>query len=165
MRSPPSVTFGLSIALVVCACARTEVRATASPTTDFQAFKTYAFVPVERLDMAGSQMADPVTRRNLEEAIGRGLQAKGLSPAASDTRPSLLVSYFADVFQGEDEKRPISGSTGGPNYQRQGMLTVDLIDTVDQQVVWQGEAWARDPNFRVAEKIVADLLRKYPQAR
>jgi hypothetical protein len=64
-----------------------------------------------------------------------------------------------------DKNQPISGSTGGPNYQRQGVLTVDLIDTVDQQVVWHGEAWARDPNFRVAEKIVADLLRKYPQAR
>jgi hypothetical protein len=161
------VTFGLSVALVLGACAgpRTEVIATGSPTADFQAFKTYAFVPVDRLDMAGSQMMDPVTRRNLEAAIGRELQAKGLSPAASDIKPSLLVSYFADVYEGVDKNRPISGSTGETRWQRQGRLTIDLIDTADQQVVWHGDAWARDPNFRIAEEIVADLLRRYPKAR
>jgi hypothetical protein len=167
MRSPRFVTFGLSVALVLGACAgpRTEVVATGSPTADFQAFKTYAFVPVDRLDMAGSQMMDPVTRRNLEAAIGRELQAKGLSPAASDIKPSLLVSYFADVYEGVDKNRPISGSTGETRWQRQGRLTIDLIDTADQQVVWHGDAWARDPNFRIAEEIVADLLRRYPKAR
>jgi hypothetical protein len=167
MRSPRFVTFGLSVALVLGACAgpRTEVIATGSPTADFQAFKTYAFVPVDRLDMAGSQMMDPVTRRNLEAAIGRELQAKGLSPAASDIKPSLLVSYFADVYEGVDKNRPISGSTGETRWQRQGRLTIDLIDTADQQVVWHGDAWARDPNFRIAEEIVADLLRRYPKAR
>jgi hypothetical protein len=161
------VTFGLSVALVLGACAgpRTEVIAAGSPTADFQAFKTYAFVPVDRLDMAGSQMMDPVTRRNLEAAIGRELQAKGLSPAASDIKPSLLVSYFADVYEGVDKNRPISGSTGETRWQRQGRLTIDLIDTADQQVVWHGDAWARDPNFRIAEEIVADLLRRYPKAR
>jgi hypothetical protein len=161
------VTFGLSVALVLGACAgpRTEVVATGSPTADFQAFKTYAFVPVDRLDMAGSQMMHPVTRRNLEAAIGRELQAKGLSPAASDSKPSLLVSYFADVYEGVDKNRPISGSTGETRWQRQGRLTIDLIDTADQQVVWHGDAWARDPNFRIAEEIVADLLRRYPKAR
>jgi len=167
MSSPRSATFGLSVTLVLGACAgpRTEVIATGSPTADFQAFKTYAFVPVDRLDMAGSQMMDPVTRRNLEAAIGRELQAKGLSPAASDIKPSLLVSYFADVYEGVDKNRPISGSTGETRWQRQGRLTIDLIDTADQQVVWHGDAWARDPNFRIAEEIVADLLRRYPKAR
>jgi hypothetical protein len=167
MLSARSVTFGLFAALALGACAgpRTEVMASASPTADFRAFQTYAFVPTDRLDMAGSQMGDPVTRRNLEAAIGRELEARGLSPAASGTRPSLLVSYFADVYEGVDEHRPTSGYTGDMRYQRQGKLAIDLIDPADEQVVWHGEAWARDPNFRVAEQVVADLLRKYPQAR
>jgi hypothetical protein len=167
MRSSRSATFGLSVALVLGACAgpRSEVIANASPTANFEAFKTYAFVPVDRLDMTGSQMPDPVTRRNLETAIGRELQAKGLSPAASDAKPSLLVSYFADVFEGVDKNRPISGTTGENRWQRQGKLTIDLIDTSDQQVVWHGDAWASDPSFKIAEQVVADLLRKYPQAR
>ena len=85
MCSSRSVTLGLSVALVLGACAgpRSEVIATASPTANFQAFKTYAFVPADRLDMTGSQMKDPVTRKNLEAAIGRELQAKGLSPAGA----------------------------------------------------------------------------------
>jgi len=168
MRSSRSVTLGLSVALVLGACAGLrswEVSATASPTANFKAFETYAFVPVDRLDMTGSQMMDPVTRRNLEAAIGRELQAKGLAPAASDTRPSLLVSYFADVYEGPDKNRPVSGGASGSNWQRQGELKIDLIDTADRQVVWHGEAWSRDPNFRIADQLIADLLRKYPQAR
>jgi hypothetical protein len=162
-----SKALGLSAALVLGACAgaRTEVVATASPTADFRAFHTFAFVSVDRLDMAGSQMMDPVTRRNLEAAISRGLQARGLTPAASDVKPSLLVSYFADVYEGVDRNRPISGSTGGNTSERQGKLAIDLIATADQRVVWHGDAWARDPNFQVAEQIVADLLQKYPPER
>jgi len=166
MLSARSVTFSVSVALALGACAgpRTEAMASASPTADFRAFRTYAFVPVDRLDMAGSQMGDPVTRRNLEAAIGRELEAKGLSMAASDIKPSLLVSYFADVYEGVDQNRPTSGYTGDTRYQRQGKLTIDLIDTANQQIVWHGDAWVRDPNVRIAEQLVADLLRKYPHA-
>jgi hypothetical protein len=168
MRSACPTTLSLSLILGLGACATTpwsEVNATVNPTSDFRSFRTYAFVPADRLDMSGSQMADPVTRRNLEAAIGRELQAKGLSLAASDTMPSLLVSYFADVYQGPDRKRPISGGAGGTNEQRQGELIIELIDTVSQQVAWRGDAWVRDPNAQIAERIVVDLFRKYPQAR
>jgi hypothetical protein len=168
MRILPSVTLSLSVALTLGACATTpwaEVHATTSPDANFRAFTTFAFVPIDRLDMSGSQMADPVTRQNLEAAIGRELQAKGLSPVANDARPSLLVSYFADVYEGVSKDRPISGSTGGTNWERQGNLTVDVIDAASQQVAWHGEAWMRDPNFKSASQLVADLFRKFPQAR
>ena len=167
MRSFRSVALGVSIAVALGACAgpRTEVIAKPSPTVDFRAFKTFAFVSVDRLDMTGSQMADPVTRRNLEAAIGGELQARGLSPAPVDTKPSMLVSYFADVYQEADKNRPISGYTGGANVQRQGFLSVDIIDAANDQVAWHGEAWARDPNAKIAEQVVGDLMRQYPQAR
>ncbi len=42
---------------------------------------------------------------------------------------------------------------------------VELIASADQQVVWRGEAWVRDPNVKIAEQLVTDLFRKYPQAR
>jgi len=166
MRPSRHLVFGLFIALELGGCAgpRTEVIAKVSPAADFRAFKTYAFVTVDRLDMTGSQMADPVTRRNLEAAIGRELQAKGLSPAPIDTKPSLLVSYFADVYQEADKNRPISGSTGGANVQRQGYLAITIADPARDQVAWQGEAWARDPNAKIAEQVVVELMRKFPQA-
>jgi hypothetical protein len=110
--------------------------------------------------MAGSRMMDPVSRRNIEAAIGRELQEKGLSPASSE-QPSLLVSYFADVYEAPNEQRP-STPTAGVNWARQGKLTIDLIETVDLQVVWHGEAWARDPNFEISEKVIAELFRQYP---
>jgi hypothetical protein len=52
-------------------------------------------------------MADPVTRRNLEAAIGRELQAKGLSQAG------LLVSYFADVYRRPTRIGPSRGRRVG----------------------------------------------------
>ena len=167
MRSCRPAVLSLSIALALGACAgpRTEVIAKVSPTADLRAFKTYAFVSVDRMDMTGSQMADPVTRRNIETAIGRELQTKGLSPAPADTKPSMLVSYFADVYQEADKNRPISGYTGGANVQRQGFLAIDVIDPTSGQVAWHGEAWARDPNAKIAEQVVVDLMREYPQTR
>jgi len=162
MRFPRSATSGVLAALLFGACAgpRTEIAATASPTANFQALKTYAFVPADHLDLRGSQMGDPVARRNLEAAIGRELQARGLLPAASDAKPALLVSYFADVDQGA-EYQGAQGRAG----ERQGEIAIDVIDVADQQVVWHGEARARDPNPRIAEQLVTDLLRKYPQVR
>ncbi len=162
MRSFQSATFGLSVALLLAACAApsTEVMATASPNANFQALKTFSFVPADRLDLTGSQMGDPVARRNLEAAIGRELQARGLSSAATGTRPSLLVSYFADVEQSAD----YAGAQGRAG-ERQGKVEIDITDTADQQVIWHGEAQARDPNPRIAEQLITDLLRKYPQVR
>ena len=167
MRSSQSVTLGLSFVLVLGACAGSlpDVAAKASPAVDFQAFKTYAFVPVDKLDMSGSQMRDPVTRGELQAAIGRELGAKGLAPAAVDTNPSLMVAYFADVYEGADKNRPTIERTAESNWQRQGILEIDMIDTANQQVVWHGEAWTRDPNFKVANQIVAELFRKYPHPR
>jgi hypothetical protein len=161
MSSSHSTWLAVSVALVLGACAgpRTEVIARASPVADFQAFKTYAFAPITSLDLTGSQMSDPVTRQNLETAIGRELQGSGLLPASGDARPSLLVSYFADVYEG-----PVEASDKRDNWERQGRLTVDLVDASNFQVVWHGEAWARDPNLKVADQLVVDLLRKYPQA-
>jgi hypothetical protein len=161
------VTLGLSILIALggCAGSLTDVVARASPGVDFQAFRTYAFVPVDGLDMAGSQMRDPVTRMELETAIGRELRARGLVPAAGDAKPSLMVAYFADVYEGPDKNRPTIERTAETNYQRQGILKIDIMDTATQQVVWHGEAWTRDPNFKVANLIVAELFRKYPQPR
>lgn len=161
MRTCRRVTLSLSVAILRGACAgqRTEVIAAADPAASFQAYKTYAFVPADRLDKTGSQMGDPVTRQNLEGAIGRGLQAKGLSSVSGDTKPSLLVSYFADVHEGQ-----VATSALRDSWERQGFLAIDLVDPTKDLVVWHGEAWARDPDFKIAEQIVADLLRKYPLA-
>jgi hypothetical protein len=166
MPFPRSAVAPLSVALVLGACAgpSAEVSSKASPTADFRTFKTYAFLPADRMDDEGSQMRDPVTRRNIEAAIARELQAKGLSPAGSET-PSLLVAYFADVYQGVDRKRPSASNMTGENWQRQGELTVTLIDAATQQTVWHGEAWVRDPSFKKADEVVADLFRMYPPPR
>lgn len=161
-----SAILGISIVIAAVACTgpRSDVVVKADPKVDFRAFKTFAFVPAEHLEMEGSQMRDPVTRRNIETAIARELQARGLSPTASG-QPDLFVGYFADVYQGTDRMRPIDPNTGHSMSARQGELTVHLIDAQTQQVVWRGEAWLRDPSFKRAENVVADLFRLYPPKR
>jgi hypothetical protein len=163
MFRPPSAALAVSLSVGALACTgpRSEVVARADQNVDFRSFKTFAFLPAEELEMEGSQMRDPVTRRNIESALARELQAKGLSPATSGP-PSLFVGYFADVYEGTDRTRPYDPGTGGPRSTRQGELTVHLIDAQTRQVVWRGEAWARDPDFRRAEGVVTDLFRLYP---
>jgi hypothetical protein len=166
MARARSDMLGLSLVAAAATCAgpRSDVVAKADPNVDFRAFKTFAFVPAEQLPMEGSQMMDPVTRRNIEAAIARELQTKGLSPATSGA-PSLLVGYFADVYQGVDRTRPVDPSTGETRSDRQGELTVHLVDAQTQQVVWRGEAWVRDPSFNKAENVIVDLFRLYPPKR
>jgi hypothetical protein len=146
--------------LAACYGPRTEVTASAFAQVDVQALRTYAFVPAERLDRSGSQMTDPVTRGNLEAAIGRGLQAAGYAPAAGDAPPDLLVSYFADVWEG-----PVARSQMTSNWERQGRVAVELVEAATQRVAWGGEAWALNPAPRIAEKVVVELMAKLPRAR
>ena len=49
--------------------------------------------------------------------------------------------------------------------QRQGFLAIDIIDSPNDQVAWHGAARVRDPNARIAEHVVVDLMREYPPIR
>jgi hypothetical protein len=162
MRRARLRTLALPPLLLLGACygPRTEVTVTANPYADVGALRSFAFAPADRLDLSGSQMADPVTRRNLEAAIGRGLKAAGYEPSAEGSAPALLVSYFADVYEG-----PMAGSQMTTNWERQGKLLVDLVDVATGQVAWRGEAWALNPGPRIAEKVVVELMAKLPRAR
>ncbi len=152
----------LAVVLGCAAGPRTRIETRPTPGTDFSAYTSFAFVPIELLHKEGSQMMDPVTRRNIEATIARELQAKGLTPAAPQT-PSLLIGYFVDVYQGVNEMGAYDQATGGTRVDRQGKVTIEIIEPTSEQVLWRGDGWARDPSFAVAEQVITEIVRRYPR--
>jgi hypothetical protein len=142
---------------LACATPQTRVAASGNPAVNIRELRTFAFAPADRMDMSGSQMADPVTRQRIEAVIARELQAKGLVQVPFESAPNLLVSYFADVYEG-----PVEGSQQMNNWERQGKITIEVIDAKAMQVLWRGDGWALNPQPRVAEQVVVDVLAKFP---
>jgi hypothetical protein len=140
-----------------CAGPTTQVSAKSDPTVNFKDLRTFAFAPAERMDMAGSQMADPVTRARIEAVIARELQSKGLSQVSAGSDPSVLVSYFADVYEG-----PVEASKQVNSWERQGRITIEVVDAVALQVLWRGDGWALAPSSQLAEKVIVDVMQRFP---
>ncbi len=147
----------LAAGSLACATPATRVSASGNPAANFRELRTFAFAPAARMDMSGSQMADPVTRQRIEAILARELQTKGLVQVPFESGPNLLVSYFADVYEG-----PVEGSRQVDNWERQGKITIEVIDAKAMQVLWRGDGWALNPQPRVAEQVVVDVLAKFP---
>jgi hypothetical protein len=161
----PARTVGVVLSLVLtlsgCRGPRQQVTSAGSPSAGSPEFTTYALVPVDRLDLSGSRMRDPVSRHYIETVIRRELDAKGLRLDTSG-QPSLLVAYFADVFDAPNTRGPVDPEGGGYRWERQGKFTIELIDAATRQVVWHGEGWERDPTRDLSEKVISEVVRRYP---
>ena len=157
MRALPLAVAICSTLWLACATPQTRVVAKGDPTANFTEVKTFSFAPAERMDMSGSQMGDPVTRARIEATISQGLRARGLTPVSFGSGPDVLVSYFADVYEG-----PVEGSRQVENWERQGKVTIEVIDPKALQVLWRGDGWALNPSAELAEKVIADVVGRFP---
>ncbi len=156
-KTPVAAALLLAALSIACATSRTRVSASGNPAVNVRELRTFAFAPPDRMDLSGSQMADPVTRGRIEAVISRELQARGLVQVPYGSAPNLFVSYFADVHEG-----PVEGSQQVNNWERQGKITIEVIDAKAMQVLWRGDGWALNPQPNVSEQVVVDVLAKFP---
>ena len=173
---------GLAMAVLtsvaIAGCAMT-VKSFVERGTDFGRYRTFQVGPPEAL-VTGDPRLDnnTVFQDHLQGAIERQLVARGLVHA--EGTPDLLVHFHASVTQevnanDADYKlgyNPGSEDNPRPSVFDAGSLTIDVIDTRTNRLVWRG--WADrsfdseiDDQPRLERRIdaaVAHILQRLPSA-
>jgi hypothetical protein len=105
---------------------------------DFTGYETFAWID-------GMAAEDPATDRLVREEIENQLGIRGILPQPAD--PDLYVAYYASVreeFQirgGYRSDWEASGTLVVETYVA-GTLVIDLVDVLENRVVWRGWATA-----------------------
>lgn len=142
-----------SLALAACASGP-KVQSLAAPSFNMSQYRSFGFSDPLGTDRQGYQT---VVSSQLKASTRREMEARGLT--YSDTNPDLLINFggkLADKMRVSQYAQPAMpmgyygyrrGAYGAwPMYSertevtqyREGTLTVDLIDTKSQQLVWEG---------------------------
>ncbi|MCI0635474.1 MAG: DUF4136 domain-containing protein [Actinobacteria bacterium] len=141
-------------------------------TFDFSSLKYYAWI-----DGTGDIGIDDLNLRRVRAAVNRVLGAKGYVEAAENL--DFLVAVHGgtrsrvSISERQYGRRGWYGSGGVDVYQYdEGMLSVDVVDARQNQLVWRGTATkvlARDPSpEKIEETInlaVDRILEKFPPPR
>ena len=148
------------IVIVLSACSSVQIISDYDRTVDFQAYKTYKFLPWNE---DNSELVDPYGQRRIYNAIREEMNARGYSE--TEENPELTISPLVII----EEK---TGTTAYTNYYnpggyygyygygyggwgfgmgysttsyseytyQKGTLLIDLFDAEEKELVWQGGA-------------------------
>ena len=149
--------------LVLGACATgPDIRVDMDPRANMQSYKTFAFLKPLGTDNQGYTT---LASTRLMQSTRAQLERQGFSYA--ETEPDLWVNFFLKVVDKQEIRSSGTGYygyrsryygtwSGYPNVEtveyRKGTLSIDLVDTKQKQLVWQG----------VAEGEVSDEAMKNP---
>lgn len=171
-------SLGLCVLLAVvmvagCGGPMVDVSQKFEQTTDFKAFKTYAWMDGEsRSDIKVGGGTDIDLDKVIREAVDKQMGEKGFVKVSAN--PDVLLKYHAGVAT------TFYTTSFGMNYQekvgwsdtesaRDGQLTIDFVDANKEMVVWRGIALAAlnvDPNLTIVTKnvnhAVEKILKQYP---
>jgi len=151
-------------------CASIQVRSDFDDQADFSQYQTFRVV--DRPTMKSAARGNPMLDRKIAQALKEELRAKGLREVTQGP-PDLLVGFHSDV------KNRVSVSEQwypyrwrGPrhtmtvNSYKQRTLIIDMIDRVENAVVWRGWATSAfkspDEAEETVRKAVAKVLKDYP---
>ena len=139
------VTIGLC-AIGIGACATLPVRWYVERDAEFSRYRTYTWGPAETLSTGDSRLDNnPFFHERVQADVEKGLAAKGLEKAVAGTA-DLLAHYHASISQ-RIEVNGVDRTYGycedeecRPYVAEAGTLTIDLVDTRTNRVIWRG--WA-----------------------
>lgn len=161
-------------ALAVSACGPMRVNAFVARNTNFSEFRTYAWAPAHQLATGDPRLDNnEFFQARVKAAVEKGLEARGLEKMP-DGPADIVLHYHTSVTQevdanGVDERY---GYCEGcrPSVFDAGTLTLDMVDTRTNRLVWRG--WAErsfdgivdDQQWleRQVDEAVDRILRKYP---
>jgi hypothetical protein len=176
MMRRSQVFVGTAIAaLVLAGCATMQIGSYVDRAAEFNRYRTYAWGPTDFF-RTGDPRLDNNTffQERVQAAVDRELSARGFEKVSSGA-PDLLIHYHASVTQRVD----ISGADRQHGYCDEcrpfvfdaGTLTLDLVDTRTNKLVWRG--WAEGSLDGVindqmwmeqrVDEAVARILEKLPR--
>jgi len=168
----------LCFVLCAVACAQVLVTHDYDKDVDYFAYKTYGWHSVER----SLEMNDLVVNR-VQDAVNRELQLRGFTLVQEQpdlfiaihivTRQKLSITDWGYATGSHWHRGYGYGYSGGLSSRtyEEGTLMIDLVDRVENRMVWRGTATdivdpAMSPEERTQEinKAVFLILQKFPPA-
>lgn len=156
--------LGAALALLAGCVTAPVVRTRVAEHVDLASFHTYAFMAKPGTDTGPYKS---LTTQELEKDVGQELQSRGYAAAAAGEKPDLLVNFTVgahDRVEGMVGGPAWGGGGGfgfspyrwgpwgpwgwGPGYYSDVQtvttvsLSIDLIDRVNNSVVWSGTAFS-----------------------
>jgi len=170
-------------------CAGPKVLTDFDSSTEFSAFRTFAFAGLTDRDQGGV-LDNSLMRKRIEELVGRQLTAKGLRQVGMENRPDLYVHFWVGVKDKQSVQS--TGMPGGvyyggrygwragyPGYYggdvttydyQEGTLIVDLAESSKKDLVWRATIVgtlksSSEENLEMADKGVAKAFEDYPPTK
>jgi hypothetical protein len=137
--------MGVALAAAGAGCATLNVNSYAERGLDFSRYISYAMESPRDFATGDPRLDNNVVFQDLlQRTIARELNARGYM--AAEGKPDLLVHYHVSVREevdvnGVDRRKGYEvgyNDTAQPFVFEQGTLTIDLVDTRTNRLVWRG---------------------------
>lgn len=142
--------------------------------TDFSRYRTYSWMPQEKMNSEKSMHANPLVENRIKRAVAKNMSRKGFTPDA--IYPDLLLVFHVglqDITEISTTGYGYGYGFGGGNTRveqfQEGTFILDMVDSGTRKLVWRGIAEGvleDNPTAKKLDKDVNDmidrLLRKFP---
>lgn len=180
-----NILLSLAYAAALAGCSSgPDIRADGDPSANMASYKTFGFF--DRVSTDKNAYTTIVSTR-LKDATRREMEKRGYQYVQSN--PQLLANFNVNITDKQDIRSTPSAGVGygyygyragmygvwggypqdieTVNYQ-EGTLSIDLVDSQKQQLVWQGTAQGRinkesiqNPGPAI-DRVVTEIFTKYP---
>jgi hypothetical protein len=169
------------LASFLAGCASVSVERDYDTAFEFSGLKTFAWQHAEQPVTGNPRMDNDLRDERVREAISQTLALKGYRQA-DRADADFLVAYFME-FQRQLNADAVSFGIGRGGYGRYGgvgyntgisvydqaHLTIDIIDPVQEKMIWRGVGTRSAYNgsspkktIRIIHASVAEILKKFP---
>ena len=139
-----SAALAVLSAVALAACASTQVNSFLERGVDLQRYRTYTWGPPDTLATGDPRLDNnEFFHSRMHAQLEKQLATRGFEPGER-ARADLLVHYHVSVTQRIDvnsiDRKYGYCDNCGPEVYDAGTLTLDLVDTRSNRLVWRG--WA-----------------------
>ncbi len=187
MRAAASVLV-LVLAALGTACSSVRTQYDFDPSTDFSAWRTYAWYPSGSPPTGDPRLDNPLLHGRIEAAVNRTLGVRGYTQVQGGT-PDFYVNYHLSTEERLDVRTMNRTYAGGPYRHRWrgagwggvgwtetvvdqyevGTLVIDFIDASARRLVWRGSGTRRlsrnpqpDKLTQRVNEAVDEILAQFP---
>jgi hypothetical protein len=166
---------------LLAGCSSVTVKRDYDKDMDFTSLKTFAWQHTEQPQTGNPQIDNDLNDERIRNAVNATFSSKGLQLTAREDA-DMLVAYFVD-HQRKLNSSSVSVGMGRGSYGRYGgvgyntgvseydqaNLTIDILDSKDEKMIWRGvgsravyEGSNPQKSIEIINAAVAKILKKFP---
>ena len=171
-------TFAIAMCFAsLIGCSSVDVTTEYDRDMNFAGFKTYDWMERHNpRDGGPTALNNPIIRKNIQSAIERELQAKGMQQ--SDESPDVFIAIHTGVKDKVDVERHAYrygrwgrrvGSYTTVEQYKEGSIVVVLVDGKTREMIWRGvakDALSKgESRSDYVDEMIKELFKEYPPAK